>query len=318
MPFDSPSEVARYEVRREPDPGEGLSLETYLDSRKRGVDEGLDSLLPAADGPARTVAAAMRYAVFGGGKRLRPILALAACEACKGDAEEVLPPACALELIHTYSLIHDDLPAMDDDDLRRGRATVHRAFNEAAAILAGDALLTLAFEVLGTRPSGPQHAARREQALLAVARCAGVGGMIGGQIADLESERGCADVERVEWIHRHKTGALLSASAELGAIHGGADSAVRQAFARFGAELGLAFQIADDMLDETSTAEELGKTPGKDQRAGKATYPALFGLPGSRERAAARVDQALAALRPLGLLSEPLEAVAVFVLRRRL
>lgn len=293
-----------------------LDLQSYLVGNKRRVDETLDSLLPPPTGPAATVLEAMRYAVTAGGKRLRPILAMAACEACGGAIEEVIEPAAAVELIHTYSLIHDDLPAMDDDDLRRGRPTVHRAFGEAEAVLAGDALQALAFEILATRPHGADRASRRNEAVRVLADRAGVAGMVGGQMADLEAERTPVDADGLEWIHRRKTGALLAASAELGAIHAGATDAARSALAEYGRALGLAFQIADDILDCTATAEDLGKTPGKDLEAGKATYPALYGLDASRDRAESLVDRALNELRPNGLLSEPLAALARFAVNR--
>ena len=293
-----------------------LDLQSYLADNKRRVDQTLESLLPAPTGPATTVLEAMRYAVTAGGKRLRPILAMAACEACDGAIEDVIEPAAAVELIHTYSLIHDDLPAMDDDDLRRGRPTVHRAFGEAEAILAGDALQALAFEILATRPLGADRSSRRNEAVRILADGAGVAGMVGGQMADLEAERSPVDADGLEWIHRRKTGALLAASAELGAIHAGATDADRSALAEYGRTLGLAFQIADDILDCTATAQDLGKTPGKDLEAGKATYPALYGLDASRERAERLVDSALNVLRPNGLLSEPLAALARFAVDR--
>jgi geranylgeranyl diphosphate synthase type II len=265
---------------------------------------------PPADGPAATVASAMRYAVLGGGKRLRPVVALAACGACGGCEGDAIEAAAALELVHTYSLVHDDLPSMDDDDLRRGRPTTHRAFGEAAAILAGDALLTLAFEVLAEHPRGDAFAARRAAAAVAVARRAGLCGMVGGQIADLEAEGAAADAERLAWIHRHKTGALFAASAELGAIIAGAGEAIRGALSRYGAALGLAFQIADDVLDCTASAATLGKTPGKHQAAGKTTYPSLYGIDASRARADALVEEALAALAPIDGAGGPLAALA--------
>ena len=293
-----------------------MDLQSYLADNKRRVDQTLESLLPAPTGPATTVLEAMRYAVTAGGKRLRPILAMAACEACDGAIEDVIEPAAAVELIHTYSLIHDDLPAMDDDDLRRGRPTVHRAFGEAEAILAGDALQALAFEILATRPLGADRSSRRNEAVRILADGAGVAGMVGGQMADLEAERSPVDADGLEWIHRRKTGALLAASAELGAIHAGATDADRSALAEYGRTLGLAFQIADDILDCTATAQDLGKTPGKDLEAGKATYPALYGLDASRERAERLVDSALNVLRPNGLLSEPLAALARFAVDR--
>ncbi len=293
-----------------------MDLERELKQRRQRVDAALQELLPAERGPAATVARAMRYAVFGGGKRLRPILSLAACESCGGSADEALEPAAALELLHTYSLIHDDLPAMDDDDLRRGRPTVHRAFDEAVAILAGDALLTLAFGILGTRPAGAERAARRAEAVAVAAAGAGVAGMVGGQIADLEAEGRPADPQRLEWIHRHKTGSLLAASAEVGAIHAGAPVETRRALAAYGAALGLAFQITDDVLDRTASAERLGKTPGKDEAAGKATYPALYGVEDSRRRALALVDDARAELRRVELEAPLLDALARYAVDR--
>jgi geranylgeranyl pyrophosphate synthase len=286
------------------------SFASWLDERRRRVDAACERLLPAPLGPARTVAAAMRYAVQAGGKRLRPLVAIAAHESCGGKGAELDEPAAALELIHTFSLVHDDLPAMDDDDLRRGRPTVHRAFGEAAAILAGDALLALAFESLARWPAGDSHAARRAIAVARVAARTGPAGMIGGQIGDLEAEAGAVSLERLDWIHRHKTGALFAAAAELGALHAGASSEVCQALSSYGEALGMAFQIADDVLDRTATAQELGKTPGKDERAGKATYPALAGLEAARAAALSWATRARAALEQRGLLTEPLERLA--------
>ena len=293
-----------------------MKLQEYLARGKQRVDEALERLLPARPGPAKTVVDAMRHALFAGGKRLRPIIAMAACEACGGESEEILAPACALEMIHTYSLIHDDLPAMDDDDLRRGLPTVHRAYGEAEAILAGDALHSLAFQLLAEHPSGDRHVDRRAHAALVLARGAGIDGMVGGQMADLEAERADFDADRVSWIHRHKTGALFAASAEIGAIHAGAAPPVRGALSRYGEALGLAFQIADDILDCTATAEALGKTPGKDLHTGKATFPALFGIEDSRLRADRLIEDALEALEPHGLDHEPLRALAGFAVAR--
>jgi geranylgeranyl diphosphate synthase type II len=273
-----------------------MNLGAYLDRKRADVDAALETILPPREGPAARLAETMRYAVFSGGKRLRPVLALAACEAFGGSIEDVLAPAAALELIHTYSLVHDDLPAMDDDDLRRGRPTAHKAFGEAEAILAGDALLTLAFEVLATLPPGDALAARRADAVAVVARRAGCFGMVGGQLADLEAERTPPAQAPLEWIHRHKTGALISASVELGVLHAGANPADRAAMARYGDAVGLAFQITDDVLDRTASASALGKTPGKDEKSGKATYPALLGLDASRREARRLVDLALASI----------------------
>ena len=293
-----------------------MNLAAYLESRRADVDRALESLLPVPEGPASRLAEAMRYSVLSGGKRLRPILALAACEAFGGDDAKILEPAAALELVHTYSLVHDDLPAMDDDDLRRGRPTAHKAFGEAEAILAGDALLTLAFEVLATRPAGSPRAGRRADAVALVARRAGQAGMVGGQLADLEAERRPPETAPPEWIHRHKTGALLSASVELGALHAGASPAEREAIARYGDALGLAFQIADDILDRTASAAALGKTPGKDERSGKATYPARLGVDASRREAERLLALALDSLPETLARRELLESLARYAVDR--
>ena len=244
-----------------------------LTERKARVEEALARILPLPGGRQRRLAEAMRYAVFGGGKRLRPLLAIAAFDALEGSGRAIDEPAAALELIHTYSLVHDDLPAMDDD-----------------------ALLTLAFEVLSTFPNGDAAASRRAGAVAVVARGAGAAGMVGGQMADLEGEQSPPEREALTWIHAHKTGALLAASAELGALHAGADAAACAAMARYGASLGLAFQIIDDVLDRTESAASLGKTPGKDEAAGKVTFPALIGIDASRREAERLVEEARAAI----------------------
>jgi len=293
-----------------------VRLPDELATQKLLVDRSLDRLLPQPTDPSRTVAQAMRYAVLAGGKRLRPLLALAAYEACGAKGEEIHEPACALELIHTYSLIHDDLPAMDDDDLRRGRPTVHRRFGEAAAVLAGDALLTLAFEILGRAPGGEGAAARRAEAVVVVAVGSGLAGMIGGQIADLEAQGRTLDADALRWIHQRKTGALIAASCEIGAVHAAATPERRALLARFGRAVGLAFQISDDLLDRSGTAGELGKTPGKDRRADKATYPAVHGVCASRQAARDLVRQASDGLHDAGLLTSTLESLARFAVSR--
>ncbi|MBP7147208.1 MAG: polyprenyl synthetase family protein [Acidobacteria bacterium] len=248
----------------------------------------------------------MRYSALGGGKRLRPLLVLAACRACGGDEEQALPAALAVEMIHAYSLVHDDLPAMDDDELRRGRPTTHVAFGEALAILAGDALQSRAFEMLArARP------AERVAAQLAVlARAAGAPGMAGGQALDLLAEGRDVDEAGVEAIHRLKTGALLTACFRLGALAAGAPAPVVETLTAAGREIGLAFQIQDDVLDVTASTAELGKTAGKDQRASKATWPAVVGLDESRRRATELLASALARLAPLGPTAHPLVRLA--------
>jgi geranylgeranyl diphosphate synthase type II len=255
-----------------------LDLAAFLAAERSVVDAALDRLLPQADAWPARLHGAMRYAVFGGGKRVRPILVRAACRAAGGDPEQVLEAACALELVHTYSLIHDDLPALDDDTLRRGRPTVHVAYDEALAILAGDALLTEAFAVLAAYPAGEGVSAGRAEACRLVADAIGSRGMVGGQVEDLEATGGEPDAARLNRIHGAKTGALIGAAVELGAVHAGASRQLRDEFAAFGRRLGLLFQIADDILDVTGSAASLGKSPGKDAAAGKLTYPAVFGL----------------------------------------
>ncbi len=287
----------------------------------RRVDEALVRVLPEASDhgltPAR-LASAMRYSVMAGGKRLRPMLCLLSAEACGGasSVEMALPSACALELIHTYSLIHDDLPAMDDDDLRRGRPTCHKAFDEATAILAGDALLTLAFEVVASS-SVPAEAALACVRVLAEA--AGAAGMVGGQMADLQAEtqeQAEATVEALEAIHRRKTGALLCAALRMGAIVAGADAECHAALDRYGRAVGLAFQIVDDLLDVEGDETKLGKRVGKDSGLGKWTYPGLLGIEGSRRRARQLADEAVAALAPLGSSGDRLRALALDLLER--
>ena len=293
-----------------------MSCADYLERTRNEVDATLDRLLPAAAAPASRLADAMRYAVLGGGKRLRPILAIACCESCGGTREHALEPAAAIELLHTYSLVHDDLPSMDDDDLRRGRATVHRAYGEAEAVLAGDALHTLTFDVAARYPVGPDRSATRLAVVRCLAGAAGINGMVGGQIADLEHEGKTVDPATLRWIHRHKTGALFAASAEIGGLVARADPPRLAALRGFGVALGLAFQIADDILDRTATSASLGKTAGKDVRAGKATFPARFGVEASRAEAESLVQQARAQLEPLGLLSAALAAIADRSVRR--
>lgn len=263
-----------------------MGILAFLAEERERIDAALDRLLPPSDAWPRRLHEAMRYAVFGGGKRVRPILARVACRAAGGDPATILEAACALELVHTYSLVHDDLPALDDDTLRRGRPTVHVAYGEALAILVGDALLTEAFLVLATHPPGEAFAAGRAEACRLVARAAGSAGMVGGQVEDLEATGQPPDAARLERIHRAKTGALLAASVELGAVLAGAEAGARARFVRFGQGLGLLFQIADDILDVTGTAASLGKSPGKDAAAGKLTYPAVYGLAAARQELA--------------------------------
>jgi geranylgeranyl diphosphate synthase, type II len=242
----------------------------------------------SADAPSRLLEA-MSYSLFAGGKRLRPMLVLAASEAVGGRSAPALPVAAAFEMIHTYSLIHDDLPAMDDDDLRRGRPTCHKAFDEATAILAGDGMLTYAFEVILRSVRDPRVAT---QVVLELARGAGIEGMVGGQQADLEGEGQALSLEKLVYIHSRKTGALITAAVVCGGLVGQADKNELKALREFGREIGLAFQVVDDILDVTSTAEQLGKSPGKDQAANKQTYPALMGLEKAKVHAQQLIDKA--------------------------
>ncbi len=294
-----------------------MNVEEYLGSRRALVDAALERALRSGDGVPPRLLEAMRYAVFSGGKRVRPILTLMACEASGGQPERALPFACALELIHTYSLVHDDLPAMDDDELRRGRPTVHVAFDEAHAILTGDALLTGAFALAadGAATTGLEPG-RALAIVAAIAHAAGAAGMVGGQVADLEAEGRRADLSLVESIHRRKTAALIAAAVEAGALAGGAAGAALQALREYGDALGLAFQVADDLLDATASTAVTGKREGGDAAHGKATYPAALGIDGARDVARELLARCLAAVAPLGARAEPLAALATFIVER--
>ncbi len=298
---------------------EASDLAGYLEGARRRVDEALDRFLPPAEGgpgaacPDR-LAGAMRYSLMAGGKRLRPILAMMAAETCGADPARALPGACALEMVHTYSLIHDDLPAMDDDDLRRGRPTCHKAFDEATAILAGDALLTLAFEVVA-RHVQPAEAATAS--VVTLAEAAGAAGMVGGQMADLLAEgRTDGTAELLEAIHRRKTGALLRSALQLGALAAGANETEHRALDAYGAAVGLAFQVVDDLLDVQGDEAKLGKRVGKDSGLGKWTYPGFLGVEGSRAKARQLADDAVEALGPLGERGGRLRALALQLVER--
>jgi geranylgeranyl diphosphate synthase, type II len=258
----------------------------------------------------------MAYSLFPGGKRLRPILAIAACRALGGRVSDVLPVAASIEMVHTYSLIHDDLPALDNDDLRRGRATSHRVFGEAMAILAGDALLTHAFEVAASHPQTPRLGSRKVEAIGLLARAAGVAGMIGGQVMDLETEGRRYSYGTLSRIHRDKTGALISASVQIGGIMAGASRSELKALRSYGDSIGLAFQIVDDILDREGDPARLGKSVGKDAVARKATFPALLGLTASRRRAEDSVRRAGRALERLGARGRPLRDLSRYILNR--
>jgi geranylgeranyl diphosphate synthase type II len=293
-----------------------FDLGDYMKQRAAAVDAALDRFLPAESDRPESLHKAMRYSVFAGGKRLRPVLVIAGAEAVGGSAERVMPTACALELIHTYSLVHDDLPAMDNDDFRRGMPTNHKVFGEATAILAGDALLTLAFRLVADN-ARHAHAGALRDVILDIADAAGHDGMVAGQVADLEAEGKKVGADTVDYIHAHKTGALIRTSLRVGAMLCGADPSAVRALSVAGADLGLAFQIVDDILDVVSSSEELGKTAGKDQIQQKATYPAIHGIEASRARAAFLIGEADEALAPLGPRAEPIRALGRFILERK-
>jgi geranylgeranyl diphosphate synthase type II len=296
-----------------------MDLKAYLKEQCARVDAALDSYLPRETELPHSLHKSMRYSVFAGGKRVRPILMLAACQAVGGNTEAALPAACAMEMIHTYSLIHDDLPAMDDDDFRRGNPTNHKVFGEAIAILAGDALLTEAFKLISDpRFAAEVSVAARLAVIHEIATCAGSYGMVGGQVVDMESEGNREiDLPTVQYIHTHKTGALIKASVKAGAILGGADERKLAAITRYGEAAGLAFQIADDILDIEGTTEEIGKDAGSDEARGKATYPAVMGLAAAKQEAQAMMDEALRALVIFGAEADPLREIATYIVKRK-
>ena len=293
-------------------------LKAYLKAKQLAVDAALKELWNDQESYPTPLVRAMRYSVEAGGKRLRPILCMAASEAVGGSEADVMPAACALELIHTYSLIHDDLPAMDDDDLRRGKPTCHKAFNEATAILAGDALLTAAFEVLAAR--GGDHGVdslKYLQVVYLMARASGYSGMVQGQMMDLSFEGKTISREELERLQRFKTGALIEVSLRAGAILGGGSPQQIAALGAYGRHIGLAFQMTDDILNIEGKPEMLGKAVGSDEALGKATAPSVMGLEEAKARAGELVESALAAVRIFDMKGEPLAALARYVIERR-
>jgi geranylgeranyl diphosphate synthase type II len=291
-----------------------FDLPRFLDSRTRAVNLALDGFLPPAATRPATIHRAMRYSLFAGGKRMRPALCLAAAAACGGSEASAMPLACAVECVHTYSLVHDDLPAMDDDDYRRGKLTNHKVFGEGVAVLAGDALLTQAFEIAARCRGWPRYPHR--EVILELARAAGSLQLIAGQVADLEAEGKKISAPQLRYIHERKTSALLCASVRLGGMSANCTAAQLQALTLFGRNIGLAFQVIDDILDVTQTSEKLGKTAGKDDRAQKATYPSIVGLEKSRNIAERLTRQAFAALETFRGKAAALEALAGYLLRR--
>lgn len=292
-----------------------MNLSRYLAARRRRVNLFLERCVPLSLQPEK-LAQAMRYTLLSEGKRVRPILAIAACEAVGGRTARVLPFACALEMIHAYSLIHDDLPAMDDDDLRRGRPTNHVVFGEGMAVLAGDALLTEAFRVMGEAARAGARQRQAVQALLEIAKAAGAYGMVGGQVADIAAEGTEPDLPTVEFIHVRKTGALIRAAVRAGALLGGARPRQLRYLTRYGELIGLAFQVADDILDAEASTAFTGKNTGRDQERQKATFPAVLGLPAAKDHARSLLADALETLKPLGARAEPLAGLARFVVAR--
>jgi geranylgeranyl diphosphate synthase type II len=292
-----------------------FALASYLEAKKQLVEEALERSLPISK--PEKIYEAMRYSLLAGGKRLRPILCLATCELTGGTIEMAMPTACALEMIHTMSLIHDDLPAMDNDDYRRGKLTNHKVFGEDIAILAGDGLLAYAFEYVAaqTQTVPPQ---RVVEVIARLGRTVGAAGLVGGQVLDLESEgKPDISVDTLTFIHTHKTGALLETSVVSGAILAGASAQEIQLLSKYAQNIGLAFQIVDDILDITATQEELGKTAGKDLQAQKATYPSLWGIEESRQQAQQLVDAAIAELASYGEGADPLRAIANYIVTRK-
>jgi geranylgeranyl diphosphate synthase type II len=294
-----------------------FDLKPYLETRRALVDAALDRTLPTEETPPANLHRAMRYSVLAPGKRLRPILVIAGAESVGGAAPSVMDAACALELIHAYSLIHDDLPAMDDDDYRRGRLTSHKVFGEAMAILAGDALLTLAFRLIADNASRMNDPRMIARVVADVADAAGTDGMVGGQVVDIESEGKDVGPDTLEYIHRHKTAALIRVSLTAGATLAGGRPEQLAAIRAAGESLGLAFQIVDDILDVEGSLAELGKSAGSDERKKKATYPAIHGLDVSKQKARTLIDETKRLLEPLGAPALPIRALADFVLERR-
>lgn len=291
-----------------------MELKTYLMQTQKQIDRALDRFLPKAKVKPSTIHEAMRYSLFAGGKRLRPILCLAAAEACGGTTEAAMPLACAVECIHTYSLIHDDLPSMDNDDFRRGRPTCHKAFGEGIAVLAGDALLTIAFEI--TAQATPTRRYKLHDLLAELASGAGSRKLIAGQVADLEAEGQPITRAGLRYIHENKTAAMLITTLRLGAMSANASEKQLGAISAFGAALGLAFQVIDDILDVTQTSEKLGKSAGKDVAAQKATYPAVIGLEKSRKEAQRLTHEAHEALQVFGRKADRLHELANYLLER--
>ena len=294
-----------------------LFLEAYLRDRRRIVEEALFKYLPAENNTPSEIYKAVRYSVFAGGKRIRPILCLAAAEACGGNIASSMPVACSLELIHTYSLIHDDLPSMDNDDFRRGKPTCHKVFGENIAILAGDALLTEAFVLLSRAEKVDSSAEKLLAVIHEIAQAAGIAGMVGGQTLDVLSEKSSPDLEVLQQIHRRKTGAMIKAAVVSGAIMSDASRDKIQALADYGMNIGIAFQIADDILNVEGDRELMGKETGSDKALGKVTYPSLMGMDYAKQELQNSVDKAVICLAVFDKRALPLRQIARYIMERK-
>lgn len=294
-----------------------LFLEAYLEDRRKIVEEALSRYLPAENNRPEEIYKAMRYSVFAGGKRIRPILCLAAAEACGGDMAPAMPVACSLELIHTYSLIHDDLPSMDNDDFRRGKPTSHKVFGENIAILAGDALLTEAFVLLSRSEKIRISAEKRLMVIQEIAQAAGVAGMVGGQTLDILSEKTRPAEEVLYEIHRRKTGALLKAAVRSGAIMSNARENKVQALTEYGLHIGMAFQISDDILNVEGDSELMGKGTGSDSERGKVTYPSVIGIAAAKKRLQEHIDAATSSIAHFDKRALPLQLISRYIMERK-
>ncbi|MGB9629480.1 MAG: polyprenyl synthetase family protein [Thermodesulfobacteriota bacterium] len=296
-----------------------MDIQKYLQEKKDIIDSALDKYLPREVGFPATLGQAIRYSLFAGGKRIRPILSIASYEAVGGKGDGILPFACAMEMIHTYSLIHDDLPAIDNDDYRRGKLTCHKVFGEAISILAGDALLTEAFKLMSQKPLMDRYPFEERlilEIIHEVAFASGIFGMVGGQAVDIESEGKEIDFPTLQYIHTHKTGALILASIRMGAKLGGAEGDRLEALSCYGEQIGLVFQIVDDILNVQGNVELLGKMTGSDLRRRKATYPSIFGVEESKRRAEELAESAVQSLNPFGTEADPLREIAWFIVKR--
>ncbi len=298
-----------------------MDIKEYIKEKQRLIDNYLNNYFISPFKP-RVLYEAMTYSLFAGGKRIRPVLALTSYEVCGGNPEDILPQASALELIHTYSLIHDDLPSMDDDDLRRGKPTNHKIYGEAIAILAGDALLTEAFRMMTVRKDSKKESRRISNKAIVtliheIAYSSGAYGMVGGQTQDIISEKMEPERETLEFIHKHKTADLIKASVRAGAILAGTKKSILNALTKYGENIGLAFQVIDDILDVEGKTEELGKTSGSDVKKGKMTYPALYGIEKAKQKSEELVSSAISVLKIFSSEADPLRDLALYLLKRR-